>query len=61
MQSAVVEIATNIVVNMIVADPAVDPAPEGCILVGVDGITCDIGWIYDPSSGAFSNPNEAVI
>jgi hypothetical protein len=46
------------VVNIIVADPSSDPPPEGCALVGiVDGEPCDIGWIYDPATNTFSDPN----
>lgn len=55
---AVVDTATNIVTNIIVADPAVDPAPEGCILVGLsDDSPVSFGWIYDPATGLFTDPN----
>lgn len=56
MRCAVIDIATNIVVNMIVADAAVHAAPDGCLLVNTDA-PCDIGWIYDPVLGDFTNPN----
>jgi hypothetical protein len=57
MNCAVVD-AQNIVINVIVADPSVDPAPEGCILVGLpDGSSVTFGWVYDPATGQFSNPN----
>lgn len=61
MKAAVVEIATNIVVNIIVADPNVDPPPEGCILVDCTDTPCDIGWVYDPQTGTFSPPPEPVV
>lgn len=57
MKAAVVDQTTNIVVNIIVADASVDPAPDGCFLVNVDNTPCDIGWIYDPASNTFINPN----
>lgn len=58
MNSAVVEQDTLIVVNIIVADPAVDPPPVGCVLIGLDpSEPCNIGWLYDPATNTFSNPN----
>jgi len=58
MNCAVVDNNTMIVINVIVADPAIDPPPDGCILVGlIEGEFCDIGWVYDPSTNTFSNPN----
>ena len=46
------------VINFIMADPSVDPAPEGTILVGLpDDSPVDIGWIYDPATGQFTDPN----
>lgn len=61
MNSAVVDQASLIVLNIIVANPDVDPAPDGCMLIGlVDGQPCDIGWIYDPATNTFTNPNPEV-
>jgi len=57
MRAAVVDILTNIVINIIVANAGVDPAPEGTLLVDVTDIPCDIGWVYDPATGTFSDPN----
>jgi len=58
MNCAVVSQDALIVVNIIVADPSIDPPPEGCVLIGiVDGEPCDIGWIYDPATNTFSDPN----
>lgn len=57
MRAAVVDLLTNIVINIIVANPAVDPAPEGALLVDVTEAPCDIGWVYDPASGTFTDPN----
>lgn len=63
MKSAVVEIATDIVINIIIADPNVDPAPDGCFFVALNAdpenpILCNIGWIYDPNTGTFYPPSE---
>jgi len=61
MRCAVVQNSDNIVVNLIMADPSVDPAPEGTILVGLpDDSPVDIGWIYDPATGQFTDPNPPV-
>ncbi len=58
MNSAVVSQDTLIVVNIIVADPAVDPPPTGCVLIGLTyGEPCGIGWLYDPDTNTFSAPN----
>lgn len=58
MRCALVNESTWIVENMIVADPAVDPAPAGYIIVGIaDDSPVQIGWIYNPDTGEFTNPN----
>jgi hypothetical protein len=57
MRSALVENVTNIVVNIIMADPSVDPAPDGYFLIDVDNMACGIGWTYDPVMNDFINPN----
>lgn len=55
---ALVNSTTNIVENIIIADPAVDPAPAGYLLVGMtDVYQAQIGWIYDPATGQFTDPN----
>ena len=56
-QCALVNASTNIVENIIIADPAVDPAPNGYILISVAGTEVAMGWIYDPNTGTFTNPN----
>lgn len=56
MRAAVIDLLTNIVVNIIVANAVVDAAPEGTMLVDVTEIPCDIGWVYDPATGTFSDP-----
>ena len=58
--SALVDAETLIVVNVIVADPAVDPAPPGYLLIGLQpGQDCQAGYIYDPVTGAL-NPPEPI-
>ena len=45
---AVCQNSTGLVVNMIVADAAVDAAPEGCILVPVeDGVFVSLAYVWD--------------
>ena len=58
MRCAVVQNSDNIVVNLIMADPSVDPAPEGTTLVSLpDDSPVSMGWIYDPATGRFTDPN----
>jgi|GEM_PF-3192618 len=58
MGCAVVSKDTWSVINLIVADPKIDAAPEGCILVGITVTDpCDIGWTYDPTTETIVNPN----
>lgn len=55
---ALVQNSDNTVINIIVADPKEDPAPEGCILVGLpDDSSVSFGWLYDPATGQFTDPN----
>lgn len=54
MRAAVVDLATYTVINIIVANAAIDAAPNGTMLVDVSAIPCDIGWIYDEATGTFS-------
>ena len=58
---ALVQNSDNTVINIIVADPAVDHAPEGCTIVGLpDNSPVSFGWIYDPATGQFTDPNPPV-
>jgi hypothetical protein len=60
MNSALVQNSNETVINVIVANPATDPAPEGCTLVALpEGSPVTFGWIYDPANGTFSAPVEA--
>jgi hypothetical protein len=59
--SALVDAETLIVVNVIVADPAVDPAPPGYLLIGLQpGQDCQAGYVYAPDTNTFSPPPEPV-
>ena len=58
MSAAVVDLLTNIVINIIVANAATDMPPGGTMLVDVTDVWCDIGWVYDPATGTFSSPND---
>lgn len=60
MRSALIENLTNTVVNVIVANPAVDAAPEGHILIALpDDSPVSIGWQYDGLQ--FVDPNPPVV
>jgi hypothetical protein len=49
--------STNIVENIIIADPSVDPAPNGYLIIGLpEDSPVAIGWVYDPATGQFSEP-----
>lgn len=59
MRCALTNEITWIVENIIVADPAVDPAPVGYIIIGiVDDSPVQIGWSYDQANNQFINPNS---
>lgn len=56
MRCAVVDVSTGIVSNVIIADPATDPAPSGSELISLpEDSEVFIGWVY--SNGSFSNPD----
>lgn len=58
MRCAVIELSTNTVVNIIMADPLTDHPTDGCSLVGLGAeFPCDIGWIYEANASVFINPN----
>ncbi len=61
MRAAVVEIATNIVVNVIVVESLNDISPDGCFLVDADHSTCQIGWVYDSIINDFVDPDPPLI
>jgi hypothetical protein len=59
MRCAVVENPSGIVTNIIIADPAIDPAPSGFLLIGLpDDSPVGIGWLWDGET--FSNPVDLV-
>ena len=48
MRCALVEISSGLVTNLIIANPAVDPSPDGFILIGIsDEDQVEIGWSWD--------------
>jgi len=59
MVAAVVDITTQLVVNIVVADARVDQPYDNTILVDVADTPCDIGWKYDAASGSFADPASA--
>jgi len=61
MRCAVIDLATSIVVNVIIADPDKDVPPDGCILVWVPPYTpCSPGYYYDAANNTFIGPPEAI-
>ena len=55
MRCALVEISSGLVTNLIIADPAIDPSPDGFILISLsDEDPVSIGWTWDGQS--FINP-----
>ena len=55
---AMINSTTNIVETVIIADPAIDPAPDGYILVALPADSpAWVGWIYDPVTQTFTDPN----
>lgn len=60
MRSALIDNSTNIVTNVIMADPSVDPSPDGFFMIALpDDSPVSIGWLYDGSQ--FIDPNPPVI
>lgn len=58
MRCAFVNSATNIVENIIMADPTVDIPPPGYLIIGLpDDSLVTFGWVYDPVTGQFTDPN----
>jgi len=65
--AAVVDSETNIVLNTIVADAAIDPPPDGTYLVDIpEGVYCNIGYFWSgteflpPAETEFAPPAEEV-
>ena len=53
MKLAVVDLETSIVVNIILADEDC-LSPDGCFLVNVDDIWCDMDALYDSATNTFT-------
>jgi hypothetical protein len=60
MRSALIELETNIVRNIIIADPSQDAAPDGYYLISLGERDCAFGWLYDLEADAFVDPNPQV-
>jgi hypothetical protein len=55
-----IDINTNIVLGVIMADASVGPASNGTFLVNLpDDSLVGIGWIYDPDTQQFTAPVNA--
>lgn len=58
MRCVLVNSITNIVENIIIADPSIDPAPTGFVIIQIpDDSPVTFGWVYNPNSGTFADPN----
>lgn len=54
MRCAVVNLTSYIVENLIIANPSVDPTPDGFLLISVsDEDPVSIGWSYSPEINDF--------
>jgi len=60
MAAALVNKDTLIVENMIVADPAIDPALGDYLMIDISNLFCKIGWKYDPIANDFINPTPPL-
>lgn len=59
MRCALINLTTNVVENIILANPAEDPAPEGFAIIDLsDTPQVTFGWYWDGTS--FTNPNAEV-
>ena len=55
MKCAVIDNNTNLVINLVMADPENDIPHEGTTLVGVENIPeLQVGWIYNPNNKTFT-------
>lgn len=54
---AVVQVSDGLVINKIVSEPT-DLAPDGCQLILIDEVVCDIGWVWNGVE--FTNPNPST-
>lgn len=58
---ALIDQANNVVVNLIMADPLNDPAPNGMLLIGLpERSPVNFNWIYDSATGQFTDPNISI-
>lgn len=58
MRCALIDTSSNIVVNLIMADPSVDSAPEGFSLHALpDDSPVSIGWLWDGVT--FTDPSPS--
>lgn len=61
MRAAVIDLQTDVVIGVIIADATIDPAPEGSFLVNVDdGVSVGPGWVYDPINQSFINSDPVI-
>lgn len=59
-RAAVVNLLDNKITAVVMADASKDVAYEGSFLVDVTGVYCKIGWIYDPQTDTFIDPDPQL-
>lgn len=61
MRSALVDNTTNVVTNLIVADPSIDPAPLGYSIIALtDDSPVRVGWNWNGSQFIDPDPRPEV-
>ena len=56
MKAAIIS-SSNIVLNIIVTDEPYNPGDGEIAVLLADDVFVSIGWIYDPATGTFIDPN----
>jgi len=55
MRSAMIDLNTNVVVGVIMADASIDRAPYNTFLINLpEGSPVGIDWVYDPTTQQFT-------
>jgi hypothetical protein len=57
MRCAMIDLNTNVVVGVIMADASIDRAPYNTFLINLpEGSPVGIDWVYDPTTQQFTAP-----
>jgi hypothetical protein len=61
MQAAMIDINTNTVIGIIMADAEIDPAPKSTYLINLpDDSRVTFDWVYDLTTQQFTAPTVGV-